>query len=531
MTTLGDDDVIVRHRKKVPASNERTFPKSRSESISMEFYEGSIFYACLDLLFSAVAFLFVLLLMPFLVVLSFAIRVYREKKDKLLTQEANVMLMKSSDAIWMQESNENKSVINSVMVFQGKPDLAVFRKLIKQRLVDAKDKTGDRLFNKITMYTNRLLRNYVWVEDPDFDIEQHVYMYPEKVSSKQECLEQVVSEISSVSLPSKKSPWQFIILEPLETNATHYHVVFRVHHSVGDGVSLVRALIFRIVDSIPEEVTKKRFGTTNKLWKIIHSIFYGPSLLIKRLGWPADSNTILHGQELSGEKVVSWSENIDLEFIKELKDRTDTTVNDVLMSCLAGALRDFLRKHDAQLPTDISAYVPVDIRPPKSKLVLDNQFALVFLHLPVDCENSLDALKKTRHRMNQIKGSPEALVNAMVINYSMSRLPDWFSTRVFNWFSQKCSMVLSNVPGPTQQISLGGQPITEIIFWPPQRSNVALGVGIFSYTGTVKVGVISDKAVLTNPRPLVSEFVKRLYQLADEIGEAQHQQQQKQRQP
>ena len=74
--------------------------------------------------------------------------------------------------------------------------------------------------------------------------------------------------------------------------------------------------------------------------------------------------------------------------------------------------------------------------------------------------------------MDQIKSSPEPLVNAMVIKYSMARLPNWFTTMVFNWFSRKCSMVLSNVPGPQKHLSIGGKVITDLMFWPPQRANV-----------------------------------------------------------
>lgn len=459
------------------------------------FCEGSLFYSFLDLVFSVVAFLFVMLLMPFLLVVSFIFRIYRERLARIIHKENgdNIMLMKCNDAIWMQESSANKSVINSVMIIEGKPDIDVFRKLIAERLIHPKENDGDRLFSKVTMYTNRLLRRYVWVKESDFDINEHVYTYPEKVPNDKKELQNIVSKISSTPLPENKSPWQFVILEPEDEDAENFHVVFRVHHSVADGVSLVKALVYRMVDKIPEEVTKQRFGTSHRLKKIIAGIFYGPSLLIKRLGWPADQ-TILHREKLTGQKIVSWSETIDLDLIKELKNCTGTTVNDILVSCLAGALREFLQKHDTQLPTDISAYVPVDIRPPKSKLVLDNQFALVFLHLPVDTDSCLETLKKTRYRMNKIKNSPEALVNAMVVNYSMARLPDWFSTKIFDWFSRKCSMVLSNVPGPTQEISIGGQRITDIWFWPPQRSNVGecsfmkilpMAIGHFTMCNTI----------------------------------------------
>ena len=45
----------------------------------------------------------------------------------------------------------------------------------------------------------------------------------------------------------------------------------------------------------------------------------------------------------------------------------------------------------------------------------------------------------------------------------------------------------------------------------------ALGVSIFSYAGHVRIGVMADRAVLTNPDLLVQEFVKKVHQLANEL--------------
>ena len=70
---------------------------------------------------------------------------------------------------------------------------------------------------------------------------------------------------------------------------------------------------------------------------------------------------------------------MDLDLIKRMKNATGTTVNDILMTCLAGGFHEYFNKFASHMPADILTYVPVDIRPPNAKLVLDNQFALVFL--------------------------------------------------------------------------------------------------------------------------------------------------------
>ncbi len=241
--------------------------------------------------------------------------------------------------------------------------------------------------------------------------------------------------------------------------------------SEGDGVSLVKVMVKQLMDAVPEDPSIKRFGSRNQFWRAARAILTGPSILMERIYLPSDNN-ILHLPTLSGDKLVAWSKSIDLDLIKKMKNAAGMTVNDVLMASLAGSFRDYFKAHASTVPQSVSCSIPVDIRKPGSKLVLDNQFALVFLKLPTDIDDPLEILKETKQRMDFIKTSGEPIVNALTLRYCMARLPNWITRPMFDMLSDKCTLVLSNVPGPQKKLVLAGKPIERVVFWPPGRSTV-----------------------------------------------------------
>ena len=74
--------------------------------------------------------------------------------------------------------------------------------------------------------------------------------------------------------------------------------------------------------------------------------------------------------------------------------------------------------------------------------------------------------------MDVIKQSAEPVINSWSMYYLMARLPSYFSKILFDMITDKCSMVVSNVPGPTQKFSMNGDVVEGAVFWPPQRSKV-----------------------------------------------------------
>jgi diacylglycerol O-acyltransferase len=80
-------------------------------------------------------------------------------------------------------------------------------------------------------------------------------------------------------------------------------------------------------------------------------------------------------------------------------------------------------------------------------------------------------------------------------------------------FSAKASLVASNLRGPSEPLSLAGNPITEALFWVPQSGSIGIGVSMFSYCGRVQFGVTCDRALIGEPARLVEELVAEFERL------------------
>ena len=111
---------------------------------------------------------------------------------------------------------------------------------------------------------------------------------------------------------------------------------------------------------------------------------------------PDDSPTLLKGQ-LSGRKVVAWCEPLPLDEVKAVGKALNCSVNDVLLSCVAGSIGHYLRERGED-PTgkEIRAMVPVNLRPLEEAWQLGNRFGLAPVVLPIGIDEPGRALYAVR---------------------------------------------------------------------------------------------------------------------------------------
>jgi hypothetical protein len=99
---------------------------------------------------------------------------------------------------------------------------------------------------------------------------------------------------------------------------------------------------------------------------------------------------------------VAWSSPIPLDDVKAIGHATGTTVNTVLLTAVAGALRGYLGERDTQVG-ELTAVVPFNLRPLDQPLPADlgNRFGLVYLPLPVGTEDCRGRLAEVHRRMER----------------------------------------------------------------------------------------------------------------------------------
>ncbi|MCO5207533.1 MAG: wax ester/triacylglycerol synthase family O-acyltransferase [Anaerolineae bacterium] len=444
--------------------------------------------------------------------------------------------MSGIDTAWLHmDRATNLLIINTLMTFPEPLDIAKVRDIMEERLL-----YYDRFRQRIT-HSWVPLTPPVWEPDPHFDINSHIHHIALPEPGTQAQLEMVISDLISQSLDMTKPLWQLYVIDNyLGGSAT----LTRIHHCVADGIALTRVLLSLTDDSadakwMPPDsaeieterttfdklfgptlaLTQSALHTTGAVWQggkqmlrhpteaaaTVKLGIRGAARLARLVLYPADPPSLFKG-DLGTRKWATWSRPLPLEEVKEIGHHYDATINDVLLTAMSGALRRYLVSQEQPVSDMvIRAYVPVNLRPLDGPLRLGNYFGLVFLSLPVGIVEPRQRLAALKKCMDEIKTSPEAIVSLSVL-FAMGFVPNVIETLGINFFGMKTSAVMTNVPGPRKTIYFAGVPVRTIMPWVPQTADIGLGVSIFSYNGSVRLGVITDVNRVPDPHQIIDGF-------------------------
>jgi WS/DGAT/MGAT family acyltransferase len=197
---------------------------------------------------------------------------------------------------------------------------------------------------------------------------------------------------------------------------------------------------------------------------------------------------------------------LPLAEVKAVGKALNCSINDVLLSCVAGAIGEYLRsKGESVEGKEIRAMVPVNLRPLDMAHTLGNQFGLAPLVLPIGLDNPVERVYEVRRRRAGLKGSMQPLLSFGMLAVA-GLLIKPAQDAMLNLFSKKTTAVMTNVPGPKEKLKICGSTIEESLFWVPQSGSVGLGVSILSYGGGVQFGVVTDSTLCPHPQEIIDQF-------------------------
>ncbi|MCP3959896.1 MAG: DUF1298 domain-containing protein [bacterium] len=433
--------------------------------------------------------------------------------------DASLLPMRPQDSMWLQDQPTNLMIVNSVFTIDSM-NLDTLRQLWQERVIDL---DGGHRYRRFTWRVVRSGRRLCWQKLDDFDLARHVIEAPgaDRIDSR-ESLQDYVGTVAARPLPRDRPLWQMqIIPEFVEGSSA---IFFRVHHCMGDGISMV-PILFALMDRDNPEVEQfadpKPVGAgksgRSKLAVWLWSALVGPFVMLRKALALRDRSS-MHGPECSGVKRVAWTDPIDLDLIKKVKNALGATVNDVLMACVTGAFERCARARNGKPLKRLRVSMPVNVRWPTEPLEMENRFATVLLKLPAGVSDVRERVFATKRRVDRLKRSVEPMVMFGAQNLLLSLLPAGFGRRLADFFGNKTTSVLTNVPGPQVPLSIGGRRLRGMVFWVPQRGLIGIGVSILSCSGQVRVGVIADTVLLPDPGELVAAFEAELAELRETLG-------------
>ena len=464
--------------------------------------------------------------------------------------------MSKVDTAWLRmDSESNLMMIVGVWVL--KPGI---------RYQALCDRIEERLL-KYPRFTQRVVQDAggaTWVRDTNFDITKQVVI--EKLPKKpkgheQEALQDRVAELAMLPLDKSRPLWQFHLVENYLGGSA---MMVRIHHCIADGIALISVtqslvdggappperktrapqregiegaqdwinqsflkpfakLSAKVLDvagagaarsmdllNDPKKGIEQGVGGAIDLAKMAYQVATDTAALVLM---PNDSPTRLKGVP-GTTKRVAWCQPIPLEEVKSVSKALNCSINDVLMSCVAGAIGQYLLAHGDEVKgKEIRAMVPVNLRPIEHAYKLGNHFGLAPIVLPIGIDNPVERVYEVRRRMSQLKGSMQPLLAFGMLAVA-GLLIKPAQDAMLNLFSKKTTAVMTNVPGPREKLKFCGATLEQSLFWVPQSGTVGLGISILSYGGGVQFGVMSDSILCPDPQAIIDEFEPEFAKLA-----------------
>lgn len=421
---------------------------------------------------------------------------------------ARLEAVAGADGVWLQDDATNLMVINTVFTID-RMDVETMRQVFFERLLG---ESGNYRYPRFARRVIKQGGRYWWQDDPDFDIARQIVLAPglqedPYALDNKEKLQDYMGNVASMPLPDDRPLWQLQVIPDFGDDGSA--LICRSHHVLGDGIAMVQVL-FGLMDSGPDEgqvvpaVVDRGGKPPNKFLLAARASLAGPLILAQKMAWRSD-RSVVHGLPLGTKKRVAWTQPIELEAVKAIKTRHGATVNDVVVACVAGAFRRYAASRGEELQ-QLQVSMPVNVRSRADKLVMDNKFAAVMLSLPVEVEDAVQRIAETKLRMDKLKRSVEPVATFGIVNVMLKTLPNRWSAGLIDFFANKCTCVMSNVPGPQKPLYLAGRRLRAMLFWVPQRATVGIGVSIISFDGSLRMGVLVDTGLVPDPTAVVAAF-------------------------
>ena len=378
------------------------------------------------------------------------------------------------------------------------------------------------------------LHHPVWVDDPDFDLDDHLGRASLPSPGGRAELDAFVAGIMSRQLDPDRPLWEMHVVEGLEGERTA--LVAKVHHAILDGVSGASVLAAfldltprtRIVELPPEWDPAPLPSNTQMLRHAASSLARQPGSALSTLqaGVEAVADLGMHNRELAGRGEQSppgffaaprtsfngavsnrkrfAGLSVPLEDVKLVSRTFEATVNDVILACVSGGLSRLLADRDEQVEGTLVAMVPVSTRAEGETEELGNQISGMLVSLASDIDDPVSRLDAIAESSRVAKEQEKLHGGRFLGDLAQIALPALASrvaravagARLFDRMRPPFNVTISSVKVPDVPLFLAGSRVAEIYPVGPMAEGIGLNVTAFSYLGRVSFGFLACRRLL-----------------------------------
>ena len=395
------------------------------------------------------------------------------------------------------------------------------------------------------------LANPVWVDDPDFDIAYHLRRNCLPRPGTEAQLLDLVSRLSSRPLHRRRPLWEMYLVDGLSRGRVA--VITKTHPALVDGLSAIdigQVLLDVEPDAPapePAEWRPERPPSGAQLvWEALDEYARRPSAIVDtargavtdvrstaaRLTGVAGGllrtarQTMLAAPHTPLNTTVGRQRRVavaraELDDVKKVRKAHGGTVNDVLLTVVAGALREWLlsRGEPVVAGTSVRALVPVSMQ--DEDAVAGNRVSSYLVDLPVGEPNPRVRLARLSYAMRGIAQHGQSVGADSLIALTGfapptlhalgARAARGLSRRLFN-------LVVTNVPGPQFPLYAAGSRMLEVFPVVPLARGQGLSIGMTSYDGRVYFGLNADRDTVGDVDVLADLIEQEVGQLVETAG-------------
>ncbi|MDN5750557.1 MAG: wax ester/triacylglycerol synthase family O-acyltransferase, partial [Pseudonocardia sp.] len=408
----------------------------------------------------------------------------------------------------------------------------------------------------------------VWVDDADFDVAYHVRRsaLPKPGSDSQ--LTELVARLMSRPLDPTRPLWEMYLVEGLARGRSA--VLTKTHQAMVDGISAID--IGQVILDLAETDAGGRGGargtnTHPELWMprpeptdvqlvmgAVAEAVARPGLVVEGVRDAAGDAVATVGKVVGGlgqlfsmartasRRAPGTPLNVDistqrrfaiarteLDAYRRVRAAHGCSVNDVVLSVVAGALRDWLltRGEPVNASSTVRAMVPLSVRGeadvPSSATAgpLGNRVSSFIVDLPVGEPSPVVRLHHVTHAMREHTASAHSVGADTLVRIGGfapptlhalgARAASGMSKRIFN-------LVVTNVPGPQFPLYAAGAQMLEMFPVVPLAKGQALAIGLTSYDGGVYYGFNGDRDAMPDVEVLAGLVDEALDELVGTVS-------------
>lgn len=383
------------------------------------------------------------------------------------------------------------------------------------------------------------LHHPVWVDDPAFDLDDHVTRASLPAPGGSRELDTLIAEIMSRPLDLDRPLWEMVVVEGLTEGRSA--LVAKLHHALLDGVSGASILAQfldlapreRVVDPpapwdpdpLPSGSTLMRYAMSGMARQ--------PAVLAEALHRSVDTlneisshkrklhdqgdvrapsmfsapRTRLNGSLTSRRRYASVS--VPLADIKLVRRMFGATVNDVLLATVAGALRRYLVRHGSLPVEPLVAMVPVSTRV-EDDPAFGNRISGMLVSLATDIDDPVERLEAITACTTAAKAQQQIVGGHLFEDFAQmaspavaSRVMRWASgLRVLDHLRPPFSLVMSSIPGPDVSLWCAGSRVVGLTPAGPIGEGAGLNVTAMTYRGDVYFGILGCRKLVPDVQDL-----------------------------